>query len=180
MYRNRNPVPIKIGTRSGCVLITLTNRQAKLFMVFSNQRHEEDIMNRNIFTDEQIQILRENPYVYSVSPYQISLTKEFKEIFYEEGNKGKTPRQILEEYGIDPTILGEHRIKNIAYHIRKEYQKYGRFCEGHSAQRRSGNKKPDAELSEKEQLKKLQAELEFLREEMDFLKKISRIMNIGK
>lgn len=137
-------------------------------------------MNRNIFTDEQIQILRENPYVYSVSPWQISLTKEFKEIFYEAGNNGKIPRQILEEHGLDPAILGEYRIKNIAYHIRKEYQKYGRFQEGHSAQRRTQNKKTTDELSEKEQLRTLQTEVEFLREEMDFLKKISKIMSTGK
>jgi hypothetical protein len=137
-------------------------------------------MNRNIFTDKQIEILRENPYVYSVSPYQISLKKEFKEIFFEAGNKGKTPRQILEEYGFDPSILGEYRIKNIAYHIRKEYQKYGRFREGHPAQRRGLNRKSDAELSEKEQLKKLQTEVEFLREEMNFLKKISKIRTTGK
>ncbi len=136
-------------------------------------------MNKTMLTDQQIQILRENPYIYSVSRWSISFTKEFKEIFHEARSAGKLPREIFAEQGFDLSILGEYRIKNIAYRIQKEYQKYGRFHEGHLA-RKNNKQSPHAPLSDGEKLARMQDELAFLREEMDFLKKISKIRIMGK
>ena len=36
-------------------------------------------MSKKLFTEEEQQLLRQNPYVYSVSESSLSLTKEFKE-----------------------------------------------------------------------------------------------------
>jgi hypothetical protein len=136
-------------------------------------------MKQTPLTDEQVQILRENPYVYTASAWSVSFTKEFKEIFHESRIKGKRPREIFTECGFDLSILGEHRIKNIAYRIQKEYQKYGRFHEGYP-KKKQNSASPFALLTDKEKLDKMQEELEFLREEMDFLKKISKIRTTGK
>lgn len=136
-------------------------------------------MNQTPLTDEQIQILRENPYVYTASAWSVSFTKEFKETFHEARSQGKRPREIFTEYGFDLSILGEYRIKNIAYRIQQEYRKYGRFHEGHPQKKRNPAS-PYATLTDKEKLDKMQEELEFLREEMDFLKKISKIRTTGK
>ncbi len=82
-------------------------------------------MNKTMLPDKQIQILRENPHVYFVLCCSIFFAKEFKEIFHKARFAGKLLREIFAEQGFDLSILGEYRIKNIAYGIPKEYQKYG-------------------------------------------------------
>lgn len=77
-------------------------------------------MSRQIFTEEQIESLRQNPYVYSVSATVLVLRKEFKEIFYAEYTEGALSREILKKYGFDPSILGKNRISSIARHIKNE------------------------------------------------------------
>ncbi|WP_330548525.1 HTH domain-containing protein, partial [Bacilliculturomica massiliensis] len=64
-------------------------------------------MSKIPFTEEQIKLLQENPYTYNITPNTLYLTKEFKELFYQEYRKGKLPRQILEEHGFPMSILGE-------------------------------------------------------------------------
>ena len=46
-------------------------------------------MSKKLFTEEEQQLLRQNPYVYSVSESSLSLTKEFKELFIEAYHKVK-------------------------------------------------------------------------------------------
>ena len=75
-------------------------------------------MSRKIFTEEQQQLLRQNPYIYSVTDTRINLTKEFKEIFLAEYKSGTSPRKILEDHGFDISIIGERRIWSISNHIR--------------------------------------------------------------
>ncbi len=67
-------------------------------------------MSRKLFTKEQQQLLRNNPYVYSVTASRLQLTKEFKELFMTAYNSGDSPRTILENYGFDIGIIGERRI----------------------------------------------------------------------
>ena len=82
-------------------------------------------MNRKLFTEEQQQLLRQNPYIYSVTETRITLTKEFKELFMTAYKSGESPRKILEDHGFDINIIGERRIWSISNHIRTEYKKYG-------------------------------------------------------
>ena len=56
-------------------------------------------MSKIPFTEDQMKLLRENPYTFNVTPNSLYLTKEFKEIFYKEYQEGKLPRQILEDHG---------------------------------------------------------------------------------
>lgn len=139
-------------------------------------------MSRNRFTEEQLQQLRDNPYVYSVTPARLQLTKEFKEIFLASYNAGELPRKILEDYGFPVDLIGERRIWSISLHIRDEYAKYGEFHEGYRNQfskdrQPDPNKPPD---SEKEQLKQLEHKVDYLTQEVEFLKKISSIRTTRK
>ena len=136
------------------------------------------------FTEEQHQLLRKNPYVYAITGSRIQLTKEFKEIFLTAYNEGQSPRQILEDHGFDINIIGEHRIWSISQHIRDEYKKYGEFHEGYT-QRRSGFNTVTASnqnqpLSDKEAIKQLEHKVDYLTQEMEFLKKISSIRTTRK
>lgn len=139
-------------------------------------------MSKKRFTEEQLAVLRQNPYVYSATPATLALTREFKELFYTEYQKGASPRQILEDHGFDINIIGERRVWSISQHIRSEYAKYGEFHEGFRG-RSPGSKAPtldDQPPSEQDQLKQLQHEVEYLKQEMEFLKKISTIRNTRK
>ena len=55
-------------------------------------------MSKKIFTEKEIEILSNNPYVKSVSSKGITYTDEFKRYFIAENEKGKLPREIFEEW----------------------------------------------------------------------------------
>ena len=57
----------------------------------------------------------------------LSLSREFKEIFYKEYLNGALPRDILQKYGYPIEILGSRRIWGISHCIRKQFEKNGEF-----------------------------------------------------
>lgn len=137
-------------------------------------------MSRRLFTDEQIALLKQNPYVYAVSAARLSLTVTFKEIFYAAYLKGDSPSQILESHGFDLSIIGKRRVWNISQHIREEYARFGCFSQGYTERRNSITNPPKKPLSMNEQLKQLQGELTYIKQEMEFLKKISMLRTSRK
>ena len=76
-----------------------------------------------VFSEEQIELLRKNPFTSSVTQRKLLFTKEFKDIFWKEYQEGSIPRNILEKYGYSVDILGQVRIWGIAQYIKSEYQK---------------------------------------------------------
>ena len=139
-------------------------------------------MSRKRFTEEQLNSLRKNPYVYSVTGARMTLTKKFKEIFMAAYQAGELPRTILENHGFDISILGERRVWSISQHIRDEYNKYGEFHEGYRPRNPENHPPagPGQPLSEKDQLKQLRHEVDYLKQEIDFLKKISSVRTSRK
>ena len=141
-------------------------------------------MNRKLFTDEQQQLLRQNPYIFSLTDTRITLTKEFKELFMTAYKAGESPRKILEDHGFDINIIGERRIWNISNHIRTEYKKYGEFHEGYgprgeAAKHATLTDDPNP-VSVADEIKHLQHEVDYLKQEIEFLKKISSIKTTRK
>ena len=136
----------------------------------------------NRFTNEQVLMLSQNPYTYSVNRERLFLTKEFKEIFYAKYQAGEIPRQILADHGYAPEVLGKVRIWGISAHIKKEYKKYESFKEGYTPSRstKTTSLPPKSAASEKDELKHLQHELDYLKQEVAFLKKISSIRTMRK
>lgn len=141
-------------------------------------------MGRNLFTKEQQQLLRQNPYIYSVTETRISLTKEFKALFMASYTAGESPRRILEEHGFDISIIGERRIGSISHHIRTEYKKYGQFHEGYAPRdepaRHDSPSDAAKPVSQADEIKQLRLEVDYLKQEMEFLKKISSIRTTRK
>lgn len=131
------------------------------------------------FTEEQIDYLNQNPFVYKVTPSRLYLTKDFKELFYSDYQDGYQPAEIFSKYGLDPNIIGEQRVWSMSFRIRKEYESNGEFREGYNRKRipRSGDNNA---LSEKEELKVLRQKVEYIEQEIAFLKKISSIKNTRK
>jgi hypothetical protein len=150
-------------------------------MVFLIQ-NRRNIMSRSQFTDEQMKLLRQNPNTHSVTRTRLSFTKNFKEIFHSEYQAGEFPRQILIDHGYDPELLGDHRIGGIASRIQEQYKKHGEFHEGNASHRlvkpnTSASNKPTSEIDE---LKQLKHEVNYLKQEVEFLKKISSIRTTKK
>lgn len=139
-------------------------------------------MSRKIFTEDQQQLLRQNPYVYSVSASRMQLTREFKEIFLTAYNAGESPRDILISHGFDIDIIGERRIWSISQHIRSEYKEHGEFHEGYAPRNRhtAAESSSDQTITEKEEIRQLRHEVDYLKQEMEFLKKISSIRTTRK
>lgn len=126
------------------------------------------------FTKQQLEQLRQNPYVLSVTSSRLVLTKEFKEIFYSAYQAGEIPRQILTDHGFDPAVLGDRRIWGISCHIRNEYKKYGEFHQGSRTPNtvHSTGSVSQSVSSERDELKQLRHEVDYLKQEIEFLKAI--------
>lgn len=133
-------------------------------------------MSKVPFTDEQIKLLRDNPYTYNVTPNTLYLTKTFKELFYQEYQEGKLPRNILEDYGYSMSVLGESRIWGIAAVIKKEAKRSEGFSEGTTPKKDPLLNADSPETA----IKQLQHEVKYLRNEVEFLKKISSIKHTRK
>jgi len=86
------------------------------------------------------------------------------------------PFDILERLGIDYYMLGSSRVQGITNNIKKELKRNGNFAEKSKipVPENSGN------LSAEEEVKQLRLEIEYLRQEQEFLKKIIEAEREGK
>lgn len=119
------------------------------------------------FTKEQVRILAENPYTRRVSEYSLSFTPEFLRDACRMRADRISYQQILKEHGYDPQMIGERRM----YHI------------GDAIKGKTPADFPDIrplkpkvigfdERSDKRAMKQMQHEILYMRQELEFLKKI--------
>ena len=131
-------------------------------------------MSKIKFTPEQQQQLRSNPYTVRVTEDVLNLSKEFKELFYKEYLSGALPRDILQKYGYPPDVLGKQRIWGISQMIRKQFEDAGEFRDV----RTPGT--PITASSPEEKVRQLEHQVNYLTQEVEFLKKISSIRSTRK
>ena len=128
-------------------------------------------MARRLLTKEEIEKLKQSPYVAKATPYQISFTTDFKRMAYQELNEGKLMREILTESGIDVEILGDCRIWSVAEKIKKAAERESGFTD----QREKNSRKPGKMTEEQvmaKRVEQLEHELAYTRQEVEFLKKL--------
>lgn len=124
-------------------------------------------MSATKFTDEQVKLLRSNPYVVTVTPSMISLSKEFKRLLWDEMEKGRDIREILEEHDLPCSVLGETRISGIKGLVRNVARTGGKFTDTNSmASQANGFMTPE------KRIKQLELMLEYKDQEIEFLKKM--------
>lgn len=133
-------------------------------------------MARKMFTDEQVQSMQENPYTLSVSTTQIKFTLPFKEEFWHLYRNGDTPRTILYKLGYDPKVLGKNRLSGIQNAICQQAASAEGFTEG--TQRNTPN--PHTGDTTQAQLNRMQHQIKYLEQEVEFLKKISSARGMHK
>lgn len=127
-------------------------------------------MSRKLLSEEEITELKQNPHVTSVSPRSVNFSAEFKQIAYEAMMRGENLASILETYGINTGILGEVRIRGMAQRL---YQ-FAEREEGFRSQKgqRKRNKEELEEENLRKRLQRLENELAYTRQEVEFLKKV--------
>ena len=129
-------------------------------------------MGVNYFTDEQVKILKANPNVKNVSNKAITYNDSFKEYFVNEYNKGKLPRMIFEEVGLSIEILGKSRINESSKRFRKQSER----LEGFNDTRSINSGRPATKhLTKDEIIEKQKAEIEYLKQEREFLLELKRL-----
>lgn len=126
-------------------------------------------MAKKPFTDEEVRILLANPYTAKVTTTYISFTKEFKELFWKDYCGGLPAKTILHQYGYDPEIFGDIRIRGIVYNLAKKRLK---DPANKLKPRSCVSVNPDDPAAA---IKQLEHEVQYLRQEVAFLKKISSI-----
>ena len=124
----------------------------------------------NPFTKEQMEQLRTNHYVKSVSPSTVRFTEEFKKYYYHKHNSGVSSRQIFLECGIDPDILGQSRIDGFRYTVNKHAKRDEGFCDNRQSNYRRPSKSGDETVETR--IRQLEHELAYTRQEVEFLKKL--------
>ena len=127
-------------------------------------------MARKLITKEEIEKLKQSPYVAKVTPYQISFTTDFKRMAYQELMEGKMMREILTESGIEAEILGDRRIWSMAGKIKQTAERDGGFEDQREKNSRKAKKKTE-EQTMAERIEHLEHELAYTRQEVEFLKK---------
>ena len=129
-------------------------------------------MSKKHFTVEQVLALKGNPNVERVSNLSVSFTEDFKRKAYGELLSGKTMWQIFRDYGIDTDALGPARIT--------KFQQFIRMCaargDGFKNLRNTWREKKSEseESAEKKRLQSLENEVAYLRQVVEFLKKIQQ------
>lgn len=136
---------------------------------------------KSTFTKKEQQILQENPYTLKVTKYIIQYTPDFKTKFWEQYRLGVWPSTIFKELGYDVAILGAKRIEGAAAAIKKQAEIDGDFVEISTKHRKKDSTVVDySELPPDKAIRRMQTEIEYLRQEMEFLKKIMQAENTPK
>ena len=124
------------------------------------------------YTPKQIKKLEANPYTLKVTKNKLYFTIKFKEDFWINYQAGNAPRKILSDLGYDLEYFGQKQIDSIVQRIKKEALSGNGFREGENRERRIHMKATNREeLSSPQSIERMQNELLYLRQEVEFLKK---------
>lgn len=132
------------------------------------------------YTAKEMKLLKANPYTFKVTKNKLYFMVEFKEAFWTACQAGMAPGKILEDLGYDLGIFGQKQIDSIVQRIRYQAQSGSGFRQGENRTRR---KKDDLHIPEgttiesKETLTSIWNEVKYLRQEVEFLKKIVKMEN---
>ena len=128
------------------------------------------------FTEEDMELLRANPYTYEVSEHKITYTKEFKTVYWDDyTTKGMSPRKIFEKYGYSPNVVGTIRIDGFQQAIKREASLGQDFVDGNCPGKSKAYRKEEAKDPKDALIAELRQTVEYQQQEIEFLKKISMI-----
>lgn len=132
------------------------------------------------FTDEQVKILNNNPYTHYVSNYCIVFTFEFKQFFAEQMHlPGMTTSKIFSLAGYDVSMFSRGQLDRFRMKVRQELASETGLkpVRGMSPAERTAafEAKDLSKQRTQTSIKELQERVVYLEQEIEFLKKISRL-----
>jgi len=129
-------------------------------------------MSKIKFTKEQVEELKANPNVKHVSELGITYTDAFKVHFLDEYHTGKRIWEIFESCGFNIKTIGEKRIKD----SRERWVSAEKRIEGIQDTRKDNPGRPRTrDLSPEENIKRLKAENEYLKQVINFQQELARL-----
>ena len=136
-------------------------------------------MTKQRFTQEEIEIIQQNPYVVSVCSTKITYSLAFKKFAIQQSNNGVKSPEIFRKAGFDPEILGKPRM----YAALKYFKQEAASPEGlHEPRGKSKEEKLAAfakdDLAKKHTktaIRELQDKVIRLEQQIEFLKKIQSL-----
>lgn len=127
------------------------------------------------YTKKDKQILRKNQYTFKVTDNKLYFTAEFKKVFWTKYQAGMAPRKILTELGYDLKMFEQKQIDSIVQRIKKQALSGKGFSEGECREKRM-NIISQEEITP-ESFAQMQHEVLYLKQEVEFLKKITKEAN---
>lgn len=132
------------------------------------------------YTAKEMKLLKANPYTFKVTKNKLYFTIEFKEAFWRAYQAGMAPRKIFEDLGYDLEMFGQKQIDSIVQSIKRQAQSGTGFRQGENRTRRKKDElsiPKGTPLESQETWTSILNEVKYLRQEVDFLKKIVRTEN---
>ncbi len=127
------------------------------------------------YTKKEMKELLKNPYTLKVTKNQLSHTAEFKKVFWTKYQAGESPRKILTDLGYDINMFEQKRIDSLVQRIKKQALSGKGFTEGYNRTKRM--KMVSNEEMTPESFAQMQHEVLYLKQEVEFLKKITKEAN---
>ena len=135
------------------------------------------------YTAKEMKLLKANPYTFKVTKSKLYFTIEFKEAFWTAYQAGMAPRKILGDLGYDVEMFSQKQIDSIVQRIKKQAEGGNGFNQGENRTRRRKDELSIPEgtsIESKETLESILNEVKYLRQEVDFLKKIVKTENTAE
>ena len=130
------------------------------------------------FTPEQMETLAANPFTLKIDNSHISYTLEFKNLFLARYEAGDSVREIFEALGYDTKILGDNRIYCFARNLMTKVEAGELLAETPPTTKQEKPVKVDYNTMPAQQsVAAMQREIAYLRQQVEFLKKITELDN---
>lgn len=131
---------------------------------------------RKKFTDEQLEILRANPFTSRVDYHHIWFTLEFQNLFLSRYDAGESSPEIFTSLGYDIDVVGYSRVCQYPRQLKRRLESGKKLTETHGNTKAEEPKYVDYNTMPVQQsVAAMQRELTYLRQQVEFLKKITEL-----
>ena len=133
------------------------------------------------FTEEQMEQLAANPFTSKVDYYHIWFTLEFQNLFLSRYEAGESSADIFASMGYDVSVLGANRVYGFPRRLRNRLESGKGLIEAPCRSKAEMPENTDYNTMPAQQsVAAMQRELTYLRQQVDFLKKITELDNNKK
>jgi len=134
-------------------------------------------MGKRTFNEEQVKTLLQNPNVVRCSEKSISYSKDFKISAIRKYQEGSFPLEIFRQAQFNIGLIGRETPKRCLFGWRKIFKfkgEAGLRIDGRGKSKGGGRPKSLTNLSDEEKIKRLKAEVAYLKEENRFLAELRK------